>query len=103
MERELTMIRANIISIFFIQAAAGNADCGQESNSQQIADAVLYQCGYFVKESVSKKLSSSRKKETGVSVFQKSHSKSSELDEISTLPPDFSQSCLHALFFQGNY
>ena len=67
MGREPTMIPANIMSKFFTQVAADNADCGQESNSQRIANAVLYQYWRF-RKGVSKKPSFLRKKETHVSV-----------------------------------
>ena len=52
---EPKMMPENVMSRFFTQAAADNADCGQESNSQHVANAILYQYGRFRNESVSKK------------------------------------------------
>lgn len=62
MGRERKMMPENVMSRFFTQAAADSADCGQKSNSQQIANAILYQYGRFRNESVSKKLRFLRKK-----------------------------------------
>lgn len=62
MGRERKMMPENVMSRFFTQAAADNAGCGQKSNSQQIANAILYQYGRFRNESVSKKLRFLRKK-----------------------------------------